>query len=138
MTTDDALLRTIMENEALVAEAERNIKQAKDELLNRRKEEIFSLLSMKEDHFGDVSIVVGNHKVKVNVPKKVVWNQDALAAKHQEIVKVGDDPSVYMEVKYNISESAYKRFPEYVRDFFQDARTVSAGNPSIKIVEEKA
>lgn len=137
MTTDDELLRLIEQAEATKAMCDKNIKQHKAELLNRREKEIQQLLKAKDEPFGDVKIVVGNREVKVNVPKKVSWEQKKLAEKRKLIVEAGDNPDVYIDTEYSVSETAYKKWPDDVREFFQDARTVSAGNPSIKIVEEK-
>lgn len=134
--TDDELLRTIKKNETDIAVAKRNIEQAKEELLSRRKNEINALLAEKDEPFGDVNIVVGNYEVKVGTPKKVEWEQDKLADKYREIAASGDNPAMYIEAKYNVSETAYKKFPQEVRDFFQDARTVKPGTQTIKIVEE--
>lgn len=135
---DDSLLRRIEGAEATIAVCERNIKLAKAALLDRREKEIQALLKAKDEPFGDVTITVGNHKVKVNVPKKVVWDADALAAKHKEIVESGENPEMYMKVKYDVSETAYKNFPQEVRDYFAPARTVMPGNMSLKIVAEKS
>ena len=137
MTTDDELLRLIEQAEATKAMCDKNIKQHKADLLNRREKEIQQLLKAKDEPFGDVKIIVGNREIKVNVPKKVAWEQKKLAEKHKLIVEAGDNPDVYIDTEYSVSETAYKKWPDYVREFFQDARTVSAGNPSIKIVEEK-
>jgi uncharacterized protein (UPF0128 family) len=137
MTTDDELLRLIEQAEATKAMCDKNIKQHKAELLNRREKEIQQLLKAKDEPFGDVKIIVGNREVKVNVPKKVSWEQKKLAEKRRLIVEAGDNPDVYIDTEYSVSETAYKKWPDDVREFFQDARTVSAGNPSIKIVEEK-
>ena len=137
MTTDDELLRLIEQAEATKAMCDKNIKQHKAELLNRREKEIQQLLKAKDEPFGDVKIIVGNREIKVNVPKKVAWEQKKLAEKRKLIVEAGDNPDVYIDTEYSVSETAYKKWPDDVREFFQDARTVSAGNPSIKIVEEK-
>lgn len=137
MTTDDELLRLIEQAEATKAMCDKNIKQHKAELLNRREGEIQQLLKAKDEPFGDVKIIVGNREVKVNVPKKVLWEQKKLAEKRKLIIEAGDNPDVYIDTEYSVSETAYKKWPDDVREFFQDARTVSAGNPSIKIVEEK-
>lgn len=135
--TDDSLLRRIEAAEATIAVCERNIRMAKAILLDRREKEIQELLRAKDEPFGDVNIVVGNHKVKVNVQKKVVWDTDMLAAKHKEIAESGENPEMYMKVKYDVSETAYKNFPQEVRDYFAPARTVMPGNPSLKVVKEK-
>jgi hypothetical protein len=134
--TDDELLRRIEMAEATMDVCTRNIKQAKLELLERREKEIQVLLKAKDEPFGDVSIVVGNHKVKINVPKKVTWAQDQLATKHAEIVSSGSDPLVYMKVDYSVSETAFKGWPDDVKDYFKTARTVTPGNPSVKIEKE--
>lgn len=135
--TDDELLRLIEGAEATVAVCNRNIKQHEATLLDRREKEIQRLLKAKAEPFGDVTIIVGNHKVKVNVPKKVTWDNDALAKKRADIIASGDNPDVYIKAEYAISETAYKSWPADVRDFFQDARTVTPGNPTVKIIEEK-
>jgi hypothetical protein len=135
--SDDELLRRIEGAEATIAVCERNIKLAKTDLLERREKEIQALLKAKDEPFGDVSIIVGNRKVKINVPKKVTWEQEQLAAKYKEIVESGEMPEMYMKVKYDVSETAYKGFPKEVRDYLAPARTVTPGNPTVKIVEEK-
>jgi len=134
---DDELLRLIKSAEKTVEVCTRNIKQHKATLLDRREAEIKQLLKAKDEPFGDVTIIVGNHQVKVNVPKKVTWDQVKLATKHKEIAESGDRPDVYIKTEYSISETAYKGWAEEVREFFQDARTVTPGNPSLKVVEEK-
>lgn len=134
--TDDELLRLIEQAEATKAVADRNIKQHKATLLDRREKEIQQLLKAKDEPFGDVSIIVGNRKVKVNVPKKVAWEQKKLADLRKQIVEAGDNPDVYIDTEYSISETEYKKWPDDVREFFQGARTVTPGNPSIKIVDE--
>lgn len=133
--TDDELLRLIEQAEATKAVADRNIKLHKAALIDRREKEIQQLLKAKDEPFGDISIIVGNRKVKVNIPKKVTWEQKKLAEKRKSIVESGDNPDVYIDTEYSISETAYKKWPDEVRDFFQDARTVTPGNPSLKIVE---
>lgn len=136
--TDDEILRLIEKAEATKAVCDRNIKKHKAALLDRREKEIQALLKAKDEPFGDVTIIVGNHKVKVNVPKKVTWDNDLLAKKRADIIAAGDNPDVYIKTEYAISETAYKGWPDEVRGFFQDARTVMPGNPSLKVVEEKS
>lgn len=135
--TDDELLRRIEGAEATIAVCERNIKLAKTDLLERREKEIQALLKAKDEPFGKVDIIVGNRKVAITVPKKVDWAQDQLAAKYKEIAESGEMPEMYMKVKYDVSETAYKNFPKEVQDYLAPARTVTPGNPTVKIVEEK-
>jgi SAM-dependent MidA family methyltransferase len=136
--TDDELLRRIEAAESTVAVCEQNIKSAKAELLRRREKEIQQLLKAKDEPFGKVEIIVGNHVVDVIVPKKVVWDQGVLAEKRKLITESGDNPDVYVKTKYDVSETAYKSWPQEVRDFFDDARSVATGNPTIKISKKES
>lgn len=136
--TDDELLRRITSAETTIAVCEQNIKQAKAELLNRRESEIKQLLKAKDEPFGKVEIIVGNYAVDVTVPKKVVWDQDLLRDKHKSIAESGDNPDMYIKTKYDVSETAYKSWPKEVREFFDDARSVAAGNPTIKISKRES
>jgi hypothetical protein len=135
--SDSELLTYIEAWERGKARFETGLKTIKNELLTRKEAEIQALLKAKTEPFGDVNIIVGNHKVKVNVPKKVTWDAALLAKKHAEIVASGENPAMYMKVEYDVSETAYKAFPAEVRDYFMDARTVTSGNPTVKIVEDK-
>jgi hypothetical protein len=113
------------------------LKQIKAHLLSRKATEIKALLAEKAEPFGDVTITVGNGRAKVNVPKKVTWDNAALAKKYGEVKESGENPEMYFKVEYAISETAYKSWPEEVRSYFEDARTVEQGNPTIKFIEER-
>jgi len=135
--TDDQILRRIEAAEATVEVATRNIKSAKADLLERREKEIQLRLKEKDEPFGDVTIIVGNHEVKITVPKKVTWDNKMLAAMYKEITASGENAAMYVDTDYSISETTYKKFSDDIRDFFVSARTVTPGNPSLKIVKEK-
>lgn len=135
--TDDELLRLIEAAETTVAVCTRNIKKHKATLLDRREKEIQQLLKAKDEPFGDVTIVVGNHKAKVNIPKKVTYNQELLRKKYQEILASGESPDAYIKVEYDISENAYKAWTQEIKAYFLDARTVAPGNPTVKIMDEE-
>lgn len=134
--TDDDLLRQIEAAENTKAVCDKNIKQAKAELLARRKDEVKALLKAKDEPFGDVSIIVGNHKVKINTPKKVDWDQTKLKTIYDQIVDDGANPDVYIKTEYSVSETAFKSWDSDTQDFFRDARTVTAGNPGLKIIKD--
>lgn len=135
--TDDELLRLITAAEATIAVAKKNVDQLKAELLIRRKDEIAALLKAKDEPFGDVKIIIGNYQVKVATPKKVSYDQKILKKKVKEIAESGNDPELYVETEYHISEARYKSLPDEVRDWLEEARTVQHGSVSIKIVEGK-
>lgn len=135
--SDSELITYIEAWERGKARFEAGLKTIKNELLTRKEAEIQALLKAKTEPFGDVNIIVGNRKVKVNVPKKVTWDQAKLSEKHKAIIESGENPAMYMKVEYDVSETAYKAFPAEVRDYFTDARTVTPGSPTVRMVEEK-
>jgi hypothetical protein len=109
--TDDDLLRQIEAAEATIAVCNRNIKIAKMDLLDRRSEEIAALLTAKPEPFGDITIIVGNHRVKVNVPKKVDWDAGLMAKKYKEIVESAENPAMYIKVDYSVTNFQPGRRP---------------------------
>lgn len=135
--TDDEILRRIQGAEATVAIATKNIKAAKAELLSRRKDEIAKLLKENPEPFGGVTLTVGNHQIKVTTPKKVTWSQPHLKTIAKQMVDGDVDPELYIKIEYDINETVYKNWPQEMRDYFADARTVEPGTVSMKIVEDK-
>ncbi len=135
--SDSEIRANIDALERMKARADSGLKQLKAHLLSRKDAEIKALLAEKDEPFGDVTITVGNGRAKVNVPRKVTWDNDALAKKYDEVKESGENPAMYFKVEYAISETAYKSWPEEVRSYFEDARTVEQGNPTIKFIEEK-
>ena len=135
--TDSELLTQIEAAEAEKSKQDKIIKMAKGLLLQSRHEEIQALLKAKDEPFGSIDLIIGNHKVSVVTPKKVEWEQDRLRAICAEMVAEGVEPLLYMKIKYDISETAFENWPQDMQDYFRDARTVTPGNPSLKIVTEK-
>lgn len=135
--SDAELLQRITAASATIEVATRNKKNAEAELLARRKPEIEKLLKAKDEPFGKVDIIVGNHKVQITTPKKVEYSQPALKAIAKQMVAEGVDPEIYIKIEYDISENTYKAWPQEMRDYFADARTVKPGSASLKVVEEK-
>lgn len=135
--SDDGLLRRIKGAEDTIEVCTKNIKSAKAELLSRRKKEIDLLLKAKDEPYGDVNIVVGNHKVKVNVPKKVDWDSDILSKIWDDMQADGVRPQDYIDREYDVSETKFKSWDLDMQSYFMKARTVTPGNLSLKIIEEK-
>ena len=44
----------------------------------------------------------------------------------------------YIKIKYDVSESAYKAWPEVIRKEFEPARTVKPGATTVTIVKKEA
>lgn len=137
ITTDAELLLQIEAAETEKSKQDKIIKMAKALLLQSRHDEIQALLKAKDEPFGSVDIIIGNHKVQIVTPKKVEWSQDKLAIINQQIIDDGANPSVYMQTEYSISETVWKGWDKDTQDAFRDARTVTPGNASLKIVKEE-
>jgi hypothetical protein len=67
-------------------------------------------------------------------PRHVTWDQAKLEAA-SEIMRTGwgDDPSDYVKVRLEISESAFASWPRPLRELFQPARKVEIGPTSYRI-----
>jgi hypothetical protein len=71
--------------------------------------------------------------VVADLPKKVTWDQDRLAAMAARIRVAGDDPTEYLEIAYRVSERRYGAWPEALREGFADARTETTGKPVFRL-----
>ena len=93
-------------------------------------------LSKKEDAFGSVNFVFDGQPFKADLPKKVSWNQDALEALGKTIAaEWKENPQQYIKVSYDISETAYKSWPDSLKEKFVGARTVTPGKLKITWAE---
>ena len=82
---------------------------------------------------GTVRFEDGDVTVIADLPKKVEWDQDKLAAVVERIRAAGDNPTEYVEVTYKVAERAYTAWPTHIRDAFAPARTVRVGRPTFKL-----
>ena len=71
--------------------------------------------------------------VIADLPKKVSWDQDHLAAMAARIRAAGDDPTEYLEVSYRVPERRYGAWPEALREGFAAARTETTGKPVFRL-----
>ena len=71
--------------------------------------------------------------VIADLPKKVSWDQDRLAAMAARIAATGDDPTEYLEIAYRVSERRFGAWPEAMREGFAAARTESTGKPVFRL-----
>lgn len=95
-------------------------KEIKDEIIFRHRDALAGKM-------GTVTI----DRIKFNVPKKVEWDQDKLAALYSEI---GETAPEYIDTKYSVSETKYKSWPSAIADQFEPARTVKAGATTFEFI----
>lgn len=72
----------------------------------------------------------GGYRVTINVPKRVEWDQAALASAVEKLRGMGEEPTEYVEHKLSVQERKYQAWPAALRDLFDPARTEKQGKPS--------
>ena len=83
---------------------------------------------------GTVHFVEDHHQITADLPKKVIWDQNKLT---DLVAKIpAEDRSQYIKTNYNIDERRYLIWPETLKNFFSEARTVQVGKPKFSIQED--
>jgi hypothetical protein len=82
---------------------------------------------------GTVRFEDGDVVVVADLPKRVKWDQAALANIARRIRASGVDPADYVTIEFSISERAYGAWPTSIRAMFEPARTVETGKPSFHL-----
>jgi hypothetical protein len=82
---------------------------------------------------GTVRIEDAGVVVIADLPKKVTWDQDRLAAMAARIAESGDDPTEYLEIAYRVPERRFTAWPEAMREGFASARSESTGKPVFRL-----
>jgi hypothetical protein len=82
---------------------------------------------------GTVRIEDAGVVVIADLPKKVTWDQDRLAAMANRIREAGDDPTQYLEIAYRVPERRFGAWPDALREGFAAARTETTGKPVFRL-----
>jgi len=82
---------------------------------------------------GTVRIEDAGIVVIADLPKKVTWDQDQLAAMTARIRDAGDDPTEYVEIAYRVPERRFSAWPVALREGFADARSETTGKPVFRL-----
>lgn len=85
---------------------------------------------------GTVRLTDGDFIVVTDLPKRVDWDQDRLAAMVERIRAAGDDPAQYVDIAFKVPERKYAAWPDAIRAGFEPARTVRPGTLKIEIVPQ--
>lgn len=94
-------------------------------------------LQGKDYGCGTANVDTPEFKVKVVVSKKVKWNEPQLAGIYAQIQASGENPAHYIKVSYDVSETAYKAWPEKITKVFEPARTVETSKPKVTFERKK-
>ncbi|HHY48932.1 MAG TPA: hypothetical protein GYA10_04210 [Alphaproteobacteria bacterium] len=71
--------------------------------------------------------------IVAELPKKITWHQDRLAAMAERIRAAGDDPTEYLEIAYRVPERRYGTWPAAMREGFAEARSETTGKPVFRL-----
>ena len=86
---------------------------------------------------GTIRLEDGDFIVVADLPKRVDWDQDRLAAMVERIRAAGDDPAQYVDIAFKVPERKYAAWPDAIRAGFEAARTVRPGTLKIGIVPQE-
>jgi hypothetical protein len=85
---------------------------------------------------GTVRFDEGDFTIVADLPKRVDWDQNRLAAMVERIRAAGDDPAEYVEISFKVPERNYVAWPDAIRRGFEPARTVRTGTLKVEIVPQ--
>lgn len=114
-------------------EAKRNRDWIESVIAARYGQRAVALRAEQRKDTGTVRFNDGDVSVVADLPKRVEWDQDRLAAVVERIRAAGDDPAEYVDVTYKVPERAYTVWPEHIRTAFTAARTIRTGKASFKL-----
>ena len=132
------LLRIQQETLARYREAQA-LKNWVDEAIALKYQELTRTLRQKLGketgtmHFNDSGV-----QVTEKLPKRVVWDQAALAEIADELSARGQEVSRFMRLEHKVFENDYKTWTEAEQSIFQRARTVMAGRSTWTLLEPQA
>jgi predicted glycoside hydrolase/deacetylase ChbG (UPF0249 family) len=118
----------IQERQAKLQEIE-TAKQRLEEI----EEQIFEQVKDRVKSQGSTTVNAEGHKLVVTIPMRATWDEKALREIADNIRQHGDDPEQYIKFKPQVSESAYKAWPEQIRKVFEPARTVKPGKRKVEV-----
>ena len=83
--------------------------------------------------FGAVHFTDGPLRITADTPKRVAWDQAALADFAQRIAATGDKVADFIDIDYSISESRFNAWPTTLKETFAKARTVKPGKTNYRL-----
>ena len=69
----------------------------------------------------------------VDLPKRISWDQEKLAAIARRIAAAGEKVEDYLDVEFSVPESRFNHWPQALREQFASARTVKPGKPTFRL-----
>ena len=85
---------------------------------------------------GTIRFDDGDFTIVADLPKRVDWDQDKLAAMVARIRDAGDDPAQYVDIAIKVPERKYAAWPDAIRKGFEPARTVRTGTLKVELLSQ--
>jgi len=85
--------------------------------------------------YGVIRVEHDGVAIKQDVPKKVDWDQEKLAALYAAIADAGDDPAEYIKTEYKVEEKKFAAWPAGIKKKFEPARTEKPGKVKLDNLE---
>lgn len=86
---------------------------------------------------GTVSIHEGEFVVRVDLPKKVSWDESGLLEVEKKLRAMNEPADEYIVVRRGVSEGAYQKWPSSLKSLFDPHRTVGVGKATYAIERAK-
>jgi hypothetical protein len=127
-------LALLQDDAAAALEAAKRVKDWLDGAIALRYAEQAAMLRQQQGKdTGTVRFEDGDVTVIADLPKKVEWDQQQIAALVERIRETGEDPADYVEISFKVPERKYTAWPESIRAAFAPARTVRTGKPTFRL-----
>lgn len=119
----------IVELSDLLDSVASRIKSAQGEILktftSRYAEQAKAQLLADGKDTGTTHLQHDDFDITVEIGKDVKWDTKGLAELVAKIEATGSDPREYVEIKYSVSETKFKAWPQSLRAPFEPLRTVT-------------
>ena len=135
--TVDSVLSDMSDIDYRIEELKRQRLALETDLNGFISADVTEQLSGKDYNCGTANVETPEFKVKCVVTKKVKWDEKQLAGIYEVIKASGENPSDYIKLSYDVSETAYKNWPEKISSVFQPARTVETSKPKFSFERKK-
>lgn len=116
-----------------VAAAQRVVDQIQSAISDRVRDAVTAARVELQKFEGTVRVVVEGCEVKSDVPKRVEWDSAKLLEAGEEISRLGEDPSRFIDIKCSISERKFEVLPRVISALVSDARTVKHGKERLDV-----
>ena len=122
--TADDIIDEIISLDTEIKKLQKKKKGFEDDLDSFLGAQVGGQLADNDYGCGTANLETENYTVKAVVAKKVDWSQDGLKQAYETLKKSDENPDEYIKTKFDISEAAYKNWPEKICKFFEPSRTV--------------